>query len=209
MLARAVQFSEHPLIPKDSVEVEGVFIEGSGDIGHAISAQNIQRKGTCSRENSGVTSDAACIFAQSDVPDVMKPIFQPPMVTDDVGKRPSASVVVGDLEGGILPFLPSACLGLEGLGPTLDFNHRLEMSAPALRQSVLSRLKDRDLAVLDPTAGLMLVGYKRRIAGVGLRCDVLHGVVQLRLIAFDLDHDVIAGAFGDLEGFFDSVEHRA
>ena len=64
--------------------VQGVDVEFTADVLGLIGAQYIEGESPESGEMPRFVSDAALIFEEADVPDVMVPIFDAPMLADGV-----------------------------------------------------------------------------------------------------------------------------
>ena len=73
---RAVQFSpEHAHVLEDTIDVQGIVVEGQADVGLPIRSQQIEREAAQPGEDTGVLSDAAGVLLQSDVFDIVDAVL--------------------------------------------------------------------------------------------------------------------------------------
>ena len=113
-----------PHIAQDSVKVEGIIIERFRDVGHAAGAQDIEGKAAHTGKATGAVADAAAVFTEAHITDIVLAILDAPMPTYRlrIGLCTDAGLAVADVIGRLLGLAPLATLGMEPIAyaPYLD-----------------------------------------------------------------------------------------
>ena len=171
---------------------------GPGDVEHVASK---------SGHDAGVDADAAGVFGEGDIADVMAPVLDGPVVPDGVREGCRGQHNGRGVKGGFLASRPSSGRGGADQGAAADAHERRDEGSPFGVAQRAGWVEDLDVTVLLPVtgAGAAVVGFERPC-----RCGkVFEVMLQVRLVLLDLYDQVIAGRLGALEGFFDSAWRRS
>ena len=153
-----------------------------------------------SGHDAGVDADAAGVFGEGDVADVMAPVLDGPVVPDGVREGRSGQHNGRGVEGGFLASRPGSGGSGADQGAAADAHESRDEGAPFGAAQRAGWVEDLDVTVLLPVAGAVaaVVGFEGPC-----RCgEVFEMMLQVRLVLLDLDDEVIAGRLGNLEGFF-------
>jgi hypothetical protein len=149
---------------------------------------------------------SAGVFAERDIPDVMAPIFNAPVVSDRLAERLGAESDLTGVEGDFLGFVPEPGLGILVPGQTSDAGGADDQAVPLGVELALD-VEGFDLAgfmaAVAPGIDAFEAVGRRLGGGDGLECGQ-----QDRLIGLDLGEQSVAAVAGRLKGFFDSGERR-
>ena len=149
---------------------------------------------------------SAGVFSERDIPDVMAPIFNAPVVSDRLAERLGAESDLTGVEGDFLGFVPEAGLGILVPGQAGDAGGADDQLVPLGVEFAL------DVEGLDFTGFMAAVApgidafeaLGRRLGGG----DALERGQQGRLIGLDLGEQGVAAVAGCLKGFFDNGGRR-
>jgi hypothetical protein len=155
---------------------------------------------------SGIDAGSAGVFAERDVPDVMAPIFNAPVVSDRLGERLGAERDLTGVEGDLLGFVPEP--GLRVLVPSQagDAGGLDDQAVPFGVEFALD-IEDFDQTVFLTAVALAVDAFEasdwRLIVG-----DAPQRRQQGRLVGLDLGEQRVAAVAGRLEFFFDNARRR-
>ncbi len=193
--------------PNCQVNTDSIHPKGLSDVGDAVCSGDVEGLGTQARHDAWVDADAAGVLGEGHVANPMVLILHGPMTADG-----SSEDVRGQHDGRRIkcdffaPFPESRGGGADQC-ETRDAHDRGDQRRPFAVIEKSAGCKDFDTPVFLPIsrqiAAIVTRDRNRR------RGDVLAALQQARLVAFDLNDQLIAGCFGDLEGFFDSAWRRA
>ena len=191
---------DNPHVAQDSVEVEGIVIECFRDVGDAARTEEVEGKAAQTGEDTGVVTDAATVFPQADITDIVLAILDAPMPTYRlrIGLRTDHRLAVADVIGRLLGLAPLATLRIELIAAALDLDDGVNQPVPLGRQ--VRSGEDPHLTPLDALAGMVMLPMSAE--GGGLTGKRPHLLQQFRLVAFDLNDEMVTRRAGDLEGFF-------
>ena len=186
--------------------VQGVDVEFPSDVFGAVRAQDVEGKAAHPGEWSGHDADAAEVFEERDVPDVMAAILDGP-VSADRGRDPGgAERGLTGVQGDLLGRGPEAGLGVLVPCEARDAGDADDQVGPVVTKTA-GNVKGLNPAVLL-TAMAVAINRFGSVGGTVGGADRRHGVEQVLLVAFDLDDQGVAGIPGRLKGFFDSAWRR-
>ena len=155
---------------------------------------------------AGFGSNAAVVFEEADVADMVVAVFDAPMVSDGGAECLRRQPCLGGMESGFLGAAPEACLGVFTPGEAGDANGHDDQAMPFGAETA------RDLECLDPAMLLSSVAVAvDGLEAVDGRLGAANGLdlaVQDWLIGFDLGDQGIASIPGRFKGFFDSAWRR-
>ena len=186
--------------------VQGVDVEFAADVFGAIGAHDIEGEGSQSCEVPWFVSDTALIFEEADVPDVVVPIFDAPMLADGVTDGFGIQADLAGIEGCFAGQLPKAGLGVLAPGVAGDADGGFDQAFP-VGSKVSGHLEGFDETMLVSAMAPLLDGQGAVERLVGGR-DRLDGIEQILLIGFDLSDQGIAALCGCLKGFFGNAWRR-
>ena len=151
-------------------------------------------------------SDAALIFEESNITDVVVTIFDAPMLPDSVADGCGGQGDLAGIEGDVAGLPPKARLGIFVPGMTGDADGSLDDVFP-VGSKPPGNLEGFDETMLMSAMALLLDGQGtvERLAGGRDRFDVIE---QALLIDLDLSDQEIAAFSGRLKGFFDNAWRR-
>jgi len=188
------------------LRVQCVDVEFTADVFGALGAHDIKGEGSQSGEVPWFVSDAALIFEETDVADVVVPIFDAPMLTDGVTDGCGIQGDLAGIEGCFAGLSPRPGFGILAPGVSGDTDGGLDHPLPVGSKSPVG-LECFDEAMLVPAVALLVDGQGCVDRVIGGR-DGLDGIEQGLLIGFDLGDQNIAALPGRLKGFFDNAWHR-
>jgi hypothetical protein len=149
---------------------------------------------------------SAGVFAERDIPDVMAPIFNAPVVSDRLAERLGAESGLTGVKGDLLGFVPEPGLGILVPGQAGDaggvddqaipFGVELALDIEGFDQTVFLTAVALAVDTVEAPDGRLIFG------------DVPERRQQARLVGLDLGEQGVAAVTGRLKGFFDSVGRR-
>jgi hypothetical protein len=149
---------------------------------------------------------SAGVFAERDIPDVMAPIFNAPVVSDRLAERLGAESGLTGVEGDFLGFVPEAGLGILVPGQAGDAGGADDQAVPLGVEFALD-VEGLDFAGLMAAVAPGIDAFEalgRRLGGG----DALERGQQGRLIGLDLGEQGVAAVARRLECFFDNGGRR-
>ncbi len=181
--------------------------EGWRDVFGTIGPGDVEHVASKSGHDAGVDADAAGVFGEGDVADVMAPVLDGPVIPDGVREGRSGQHNARGVEGGFLASSPGSGRGGADQGAAADAHEGRDEGSPFGVAQRAGWVEDLDVTVFLPVAGAVA-------AVVALegpcRCgEIVEAMLQVRLVLLDLYDEVIAGRLGDLECFFDSASRRS
>src|SRR5207342_2656288 len=90
------------------MRVEGVEVEFPADVAGAVGAQDVEGEGAEPGEVARFGANAALVFEEADIADVMASVFDSPVLADCGADRGGGQVDLRCMEGGLLGRLPEA-----------------------------------------------------------------------------------------------------
>ena len=186
--------------------VQGVDIKFPADVFGVIGAQDVEGEGSKSGEVSWFGSDAALIFEEADIADIMVFVFDAPMLTDGVTDGRDGQGDLAGIEGCFARLVPKPGLGVLAPSVSGDADGCFDQRLP-VRSKAAFDLEGFDETMLVSAMALLVDGQGRVDRAVSGR-DGLDGIEQSLLIGFDLGDQEIAALSGRFKGFFDSAWHR-
>jgi hypothetical protein len=145
-----------------------------------------------SGHDPGVDADAAGVFGEGDIADVMAPVLDGPVVPDGVREGRSGQHNGRGVEGSFLAGGPGSGRGGADQGAAADAHEGRDEGPPFGVAQRAGWVEDLDETVLLPVAGAVaaVVGFE------GLcRCgEIVEAMLQVRLVLFDLDDEVRGGS---------------
>jgi hypothetical protein len=155
----------------------------------------------------GLDAGTAAVFAERDVPDVMAPIFNSPVVSDRLAEGLGAERDLAGVEGNLLGGAPETGLGVLVPGQAADAGGLDDQAVPLGVEPALVDIEGLDQTVFLTAVALAVDRFEaldRRLVGD----DVLERGQQARLVGLDLGEQRVAGVAGEFKGFFDSAARR-
>ena len=155
---------------------------------------------------SGIDAGTAGVFAERDVPDVMAPIFNAPVVSDRLSERLGGERDLAGVEGDLLGFMPEAGLCVLVPSQASDAGGLDDQAVPLGVEFALD-IEGFDQAVFLTAVALAVDGFEapgRRLVGG----DALERRQQDWLVGLDLGEQGVAAVTGRLECFFDNAKRR-
>lgn len=186
--------------------VQGIDVEFAADVFGVVCAHDIECEGSEPGEVPWFLPDAALIFEEADVADVMMTIFDAPMLADGFTAGFGIQGDLAGIEGGFAGLLPKPGFGVLAPGVSGDADSCLDQPVPVGSEPP-SYVEDFDEAMLKPAMALLVDGHGCIDRLIAVR-DGFDGIKQGLLIGFDLGDQEIAGLSGCLKGFFDNAWHR-
>lgn len=157
-------------------------------------------------EVAGFGSNAAVVFEEGNIADVVAAIFNAPMLADGCGDGGGGQSDLTRKEGCLVGAVPEAGRGVLVPGEPGDAGGGDDQTVPVGAET------PGDVERLDPTMLLSTVAVA--VDGLGAVGGLLDGtdrfdpVVQGLLVGFDLSDQKASCIFGRFKGFFDSASHR-
>lgn len=186
--------------------VEGIEVELSADVGGGVGAQDVEGEAAEPCEVAGFGSNAAVVFEEADITDVMAAVFDAPMLADRrggcAGGQPDLTGEEGYLVGGV----PAAGGGVLVPGEPGDAGGGDDQAVPVGAETAGDVERFDQTMLLASVA--VAVDARGAVDGLLGGTDRFDRVVQGLLIGFDLGDQKVSGLPGGFKCFFDSAWHR-
>src|SRR5512143_303320 len=188
------------------MRVERIEVEFPADVGGTVGAQDVEGEGAESGEVARFGSNAAVVFEEGDIADVVAAIFNAPMLTDRRGDGGGGQSDLTRKEGCLVGAVPAAGRGVLVPGEPGDAGGGDDQTVPVGAET------PGDVERLDPT--MLLSTVVVAVDGLGAVGGLLDGtdrfdrIVQGLLVGFDLGYQKASAIPGGFKGFFDSAWHR-
>ena len=183
------------------MRVEGVEVEFPADVDGAVGAQDVEGEAAEPGEVAGFVSNAAVVFEEADIADVVAAVFDAPMLADRGADGGRGQADLTGEEGCLLGGMPAAGRGVLVPGEPGDAGGGDDQAVPVGAEAA------GDVEGLDQTMLLaaMAVAVNGRGAVDGLLggTDRVDGIVQGLLVGFDLGDEKAPGIPSRFKGFPD------
>ena len=179
--------------------IEGVQVELPGDVGGSVGAQDIEGEAAQAGEVSRFGSDAALVFAEGDVADVVAAGFDAPVLADGGTDGGGGQADLRRIEGRLAGFAPKAGSGVLVPGEPGDKGGGVDQAVPVGSEAA------GDIEALDVT--MLLSAMSGSVDGLGAvggflgDADRVDCVEQGLLVGFDLDDEEVSGIACGFKGF--------
>src|SRR5512134_2625677 len=186
--------------------VEGIALGLSFDMGGAIGAKDVEGEGAEPGEVARFGSNAAQIFEEGDVADVVAAVFDAPVLADRrTGGGRGQSDLAG-IDGYLVGLAPKTGLGVLVPGEAGDAGGGDDQAVPVGCEAAgdIEGLDQTMLLSAMPVALDALGAVGGRLGGA----DRAQGFVEDLLVGFDLGDQETSRIAGGLKRFFDSAWHR-
>jgi hypothetical protein len=172
-----------------------------GDVGAVVEAKDIGGEGAEPGEDAGIDADAAGVLGEGDVADVVRAVFDVPVVADGGGADVNRTQRVADVVGGFAGLVPQAAGGVMALDTAADADDGGEMRRPLGVGEAITWVEHLGDAAFEAGASAG-VCHADPLRGGRAAAEVGDGQVKGGLVVLDLGDQMSAGAGGLLESFF-------
>ena len=182
------------------MRVEGVEVEFPADVGGAVGTQDVEGEGAELGKVAGFVSNAAVVFEEADIADVVAAVFDAPVPADRGADGGRGQADLTGEEGCLLGGMPAAGRSVPVPGEPGDAGGGGDQAVPVGAEAA------GDVERLDQPMLLaaMAVAVDSRGAVDGLLggTDRFDGIAQGLLVGFDLGDQKASGIPGVFKGFF-------
>ena len=188
------------------MRVERIEVEFPADVGGTVGAKDIEGEGAEPGEVARFVSNAAMVFKEGDIADVVASVFDAPMLADRGADGGGGQSDLRRKEGCLVGGMPEAGRGVLVPGEPGDADGGNDQAVPVGAEAA------GDVERLDPT--ILLSAMAVAVDGLGAvggrvdGTDRFDPVVQDLLVGFDLGDEKASCILGRFKGFFDSASHR-